>query len=247
MNAGRAIYQLSFQISPIILTGGLAQGIPGGMLPIVLLTQSIDFVAGIISSGSADLNPDDFLCQFEPLPGGSFIRQEVATYPFANQSVAANATVAQPLTISMQMLCPVRRAYGYATKLATMTALQAALSSHNAAGGTYSVATPMRFYDNCIMTQMVDTSQANGKQPQERFRLDFVQPLLSLNAAAQAQNSLMGKITAGVPILTNPPAWSAPSTVTGAPWSVAGPAAVPSLAGPAGGSISAPSFLGGVY
>src|SRR5262245_24380114 len=100
MNSARAAYQLTFELSPIILTGGIASFIPGGMLPLISITQSIDFVAGLLSQGSGDLRLDDFFCHFQPVPGGTLFRQEVGHYPFANQAVAANATIVQPKTIS---------------------------------------------------------------------------------------------------------------------------------------------------
>ena len=40
-------FKLSFQISPIILTGGIASEIPGGMLPALAVTDAISFVTGI--------------------------------------------------------------------------------------------------------------------------------------------------------------------------------------------------------
>jgi len=40
--AGQAQYKLNFEISPIILTGGIASNFIGGMLPLLALTQSLD-------------------------------------------------------------------------------------------------------------------------------------------------------------------------------------------------------------
>jgi hypothetical protein len=42
----RDIYKLGFEISPIILQNGIAQNMPGNILPIVLLTQPASFVNG---------------------------------------------------------------------------------------------------------------------------------------------------------------------------------------------------------
>ncbi len=244
MNPGLAAYKLSFQISPIILTGGVAGFIPGGMLPIISITEALSFAVGLLGTGGEDVDLDQFFCNFQPLPGGSFIDQQIGHYPFANQAVAANAVIAQPLLISMEMICPARGALGYATKLATMTALQTTLAQHNASGGTYTVATPSRFYDDCVMLRMVDVSGGTDKQVQSRWRLDFEQPLLTLQQAAQAQNSLMGKISSGVPIGGDPPAWSGLPPTVGVPSSVAGPGVIPALSGPSGGSVSSPDFFG---
>lgn len=238
MNPGLAAFKLSFNISPIILTGGVAGLIPGGMLPIISITEALNFGIGLLGGGGEDIDLDSFFCYFQPLGGSTFIDQQIGQYPFANQAVAANATIAQPLTVSMEMICPVREAFGYASKLATMTALQNTLAQHNASGGTYTVATPSRFYDNCILLRMVDTSGGNSKQAQERWRLDFVQPLLTLQQAEQAQNSLMGKISAGVPVGGDPPGWSGLPPTVGIPPSLAGPGVVPALSSLAAGSIA---------
>ena len=48
MGFTREMYKLGFEISPVILCGGIAQAIPGGMLPIVALTQSASFVTGLL-------------------------------------------------------------------------------------------------------------------------------------------------------------------------------------------------------
>lgn len=242
MNTGQAAYRLSFNVSPIILTGGVAGFIPGGMLPIISITESLNFAIGLLSEGADNIDLESFFCYFQPIGGSTFIDQAIGQYPFANQAVAANATIAQPLRISMEMICPARAPGGYATKLATMTALQTTLAQHNASGGTYTVATPSRFYDDCIMTQMVDTSGGADKQVQSKWRIDFVQPLLTLQQAARAQNSLMGKMSSGVPIGGDPPPWSGLPPTVGSPPSIAGPAVVPALSGVAGGGVAQASF-----
>lgn len=241
MNPGLVAYKLSFQICPVILTGGVAGAIPGGMLPIISITEALNFGVGLLGSGDDDVDLDNFFANFQPLPGSTFIDQAIGQYPFANQAVAANAVIANPLKVSLEMICPVRQAFGYATKLATMTALQNVLAQHNASGGTYTIATPSKFYDNCLMVQMVDVSGGGDKQAQTRWRLDFVQPLLTLQQAEQAQNSLMSKVSGGLPLGGDPPAWSGLPPTVGQPSSVAGPGIVPALSSPAGGSIAAPS------
>lgn len=245
MNAGLAAYKLSFQLSPIILTGGIASFIPGGMLPIISITEAINFPVGLLSSGADDINLDSFFANFQPAAGGTLIDQEIARYPFANQAVAANSAIANPLAISMEMICPARQTLGYATKIAIMTALRATLAQHNSMGGTYTVATPSRFYDNCVLLRIIDVTGGDTKQVQSRWRWDFTQPLLTLQQAAQAQNSLMGKISSGVALPGDPPPWSGLSPNVGLPSSVAGPGAVPALTGPSGGSVSAPGVFSG--
>lgn len=237
------VWRTAFEITPIVLVNGLASFMPGGgMLPIAALTETINMPAGLLAGADvSDL--DGFFAHFLPMPGGTLIEQDLARYPFANNSVAANAVIAQPLMISMEMICPVRERFGYATKLATMTALQTTLAQHNASGGTYTIATPSRFYQNCVFLRMVDASGGGDKQAQTRWRLDFEQPLLTLEQAQQAQNSLMSKFSDGVAVGGDPPPWSGLPPTVGSPASVAGPGVVPALSGPAGASV-APNFAG---
>ncbi len=196
-SAGQFAYKLAFEISPITLTGGSAQNIPGGMLPLMSITQAASFTSLI--SGGSNVDPDDFFANFYPLPGSSLIEQQIGHYPFANQTVAANAIIVQPLTISMLMRVPVRDPGGYASKLAQMTSLRDALHQHNISGGTYTIATPSYFYTNCVMAPgMHDVSSGDTLQAQIAWRLDFEQPLISLQDAAGAQNLMMSQLTSGV-------------------------------------------------
>lgn len=197
MSAGRTAYQLAFEISPIVLTNGIATNIPGGMLPIISLTQSVNFLSGVLSGGGpTDL--DSYFAHFNPLPGGSLISQKYATFPLANQAVAANAAITDPLTISLMMVVPANGPSGYAAKLATMTLLQSILSQHNAQGGTYVVATPSYFFTNCVLLNLRDVSSSESNQPQYRWQWDFWQPLIALSDIAQVENAAMSKITGGL-------------------------------------------------
>ena len=54
----RELYKLGFEISPVILCDGVAQSIPGGMLPIVALTQSASYVSNLLG-GAANLTDTD--------------------------------------------------------------------------------------------------------------------------------------------------------------------------------------------
>lgn len=204
-----ALAQLSYQISPIILVGGLAQDIPGNMLPIVTLTEGVSLVTGILA-GDFPTSLDQFFAQFTVIPSGKLISQQIAHYAFANQAVAANAVITEPLTVSVRMDCPAQAPGSYATKLAVLTALQAALSAHNAAGGLYTIATPAFIYTNCIMKDLTDISGAGSAQVQYQWLFDFEQPLVTLQAAQQAYSALLNKIAGGTQI-AGLPAWSGPS------------------------------------
>ena len=210
------LFALGYQISPIILVGGLAQNVPGGMLPIIALTEGVSLITGAIA-GEFPTSFDDFFAQFTVIPGNRLIIQNIGHYPFANQAVAANAVITEPLTVSVRMDCPAKGPGEYVAKLAILTALQAALSAHNAAGGLYTIATPAFIWTNCIMTALTDTSGGDSRQVQYQWTFDFEQPLVTLQAAQQAYSSLMNKIASGTQTTDDPPAWSSPETAAASP------------------------------
>ena len=98
----RDIYTIAFQVSPIILEGGMVADFPGGLLPIVALLGGLGLVQSAIAGQGVGLN--DFSFYFRPMPGSTIINQSVATYPFANQRVAANATIQEPTNISLTLI-----------------------------------------------------------------------------------------------------------------------------------------------
>lgn len=196
-----AQYDLAYQVSPIILVGGIASSAQGGLLPIVALYGQM----AILNSGTTD--PNAFFARYLPLPGSTLISNQVGMYPFANQNVAANALIAQPLTLSMLMIAPVNQPGGYLSKLSTFTALQNALQQHCIAAGTFSIATPAYVYANLILTAMTDVTHGENQQRQTEWQLDFIQPLLTAQAAAAAQSNLLSKISSGASLPATP-SWS---------------------------------------
>lgn len=228
-------WKLAYQISPILLTGGIATNL-GGALPIVALTEGANFLGSLLSRGS-NIEMDMFFANYQPMAGGTLINNQIATYPFANQNVAANAIIAQPLNISMAMLCPAKTAPvisgpdfgglqqdivvpllgGYSSKLAIMMALQNTLAQHNNQGGTYTIVTPSYIYTYCVMTGMRDISAlSEHKQAQFIWQLDFVQPLVSIQSAQTALNGLMQKLTNGTAI-SGTPTWGPAGLAVGNP------------------------------
>ena len=180
MSSGSALstaFQLGYEISPIILVGGLAGNIPGSMLPIVALTEGVNFVTGILT-GNTETSLDDFFAHFVPMPGSTLEENQIGMYPFANQAIAANAVIRNPLRISLRMVCPAKGTLGYAAKLATMSALKAAIDQHINQGGTFTIATPAQIYTNCILVMLKDVTTGETKQPQIAYQWDFVQPLV---------------------------------------------------------------------
>jgi hypothetical protein len=217
-DAARFAYDLAFQVSPIILVDGIASNSIGGMLPIIGLTgQLAAAFQGAASSGS--LSEDDFFARFLPVPGSTLVSQQVATYPFANQAVAANATIQQPLNISLRMIAPVKDTAGYLTKLAIFTSLQNSLVAHNAAGGRYHIATPAFIFTNCLMLQMTDIGDASSRQQMVQFQIDFTRPLVTGEQLTQTYNSLMSKLSSGgqvtPPTTAGTSFWSNPAVAVG--------------------------------
>lgn len=178
VNYGQSTFATAYEISPIILSGGLAQFMPGQLLPIIAVTQAANFGTNLLT-GSNPLDLNNFFGHFRPLPGSTLVDNDVAMYPFANQAYAANAIVAKPLKLSMLMNCPANIKGGYASKMITFTALKAALDKHNQSGGTYIIATPSYVYLGCILTALTDVSRPDSQQPQNAWQFDFMQPLTS--------------------------------------------------------------------
>jgi hypothetical protein len=220
--AGYDIYKLGFECSPIILTGGVATLIPGQMLPIIAITESLNLVNGLLG-GLDILDLNEVLCHYAPNPGTELVKQEVATYPFANQTVAANSVITQPKRISYTMTCPVKDKGGYFFKLAALTALQVVLETHNAAGGLYTLVTPAKIYSNCLMLSMTHADGSATKQNQYQWLLEFTQPLITESQAATAQSNLMAKLTGQTQVTT--PAWSGPATASATAGGLQQPAA----------------------
>lgn len=209
-----SVYDLAFQVSPIILTGGIVSNSIGGALPIIALNgQLASFALSAITSRSLSLN--DFYAHYIPIPGGQVINNSVAAYPFANQSVAANAMIEQPLSFSLLMIAPVNQTAGYMTKLALFTSLRTSLQQHVNAGGMFHVATPAFIYTNCLLTNMTDVTDPESRQKQTHWQLDFFKPLVTQPQAQTAMSGLMGKLAGGQKITL--PSWSGPLAAVGAP------------------------------
>jgi hypothetical protein len=187
-STSRLAVQLAFQISPILFTNGIA-GNSFGMLPVVSLLDS-----GWLSL----IDLDQAFAHFTVLPGGKLANYSVGMYPFANQTVAANAIIAEPTNLSVRMHIPVKGNNTYLFKLSQMTSIQAAIQQHANLGGTYTVATPAFIYQNLILTGLTDVT-SDGVTPQNTWQWDFVQPLVTLQQAQAAQSTLMSKLTAGLP------------------------------------------------
>jgi hypothetical protein len=211
---GRTIYQLGFQISPIILANGIANYTPTlGHLPIVALTEGPNAIVTLLAGGNP-FNLDNFFAHFTPVAGGTILNYSIGQYPFANQATAANAIIAEPLNISMRMNIPVNKRGGHTSKLATMILLQTLLQKHAELGGTYVVVTPAAFYTGCILTKLSDVSSSADPIPQNAWQFDFVKPLITITEAKGAESTLMRSVTQQT--ATNG-SWNATAAVGGVP------------------------------
>lgn len=198
---GEAQWQLTYQISPIFMTGGLAGSMPGATVPLISYTEGNLF--GSLLDAGVDRPLDSFFAQFMPVAGSLLGNYAVGKYPFANQQVAANAIIFEPLRVSMVMICPMRRAGDPSQHQAVITSLVRTLNAHILAGGTFSVATPKFLYIDCLLTGFSDASGGETKQPQYRYQLDFEKPLISQQEAQQSYNNLMAKIGAQTQLTPN--------------------------------------------
>ena len=220
---GLATWKLAFQISPIILTGGILPGIMGQVLPLMMISEAINLPLGLLSGGE-NVELDNFFANFQPLPGATLVEQEFGHYPFANQSVAANAVVFQPKRVSMLMHVPANNRFGYFEKLAIMELIQSTIALHNQAGGTYTVMTPSFIYTNCVMKSFHDITSGASHQVQQTWQIDFEQPLLTADAGAGlfgALNSLYSAVTDGLSSVASPILSGVSTTLSGAASSVA--------------------------
>jgi hypothetical protein len=188
---------LLYQVSPIILTGGIASNIAGGMLPLLALTNPNAFTTNLLN-GNENFALDDAFGIFQPAVGGTLVEQIIAQYPFANLSVAANAIIRNPINVSMLMLTPMKTVGAWSLKQLTMTSLKSTLDSHNNSGGTYTVCTPAYTYTDMLMVGVIDVSTANSPIPQNAWRWDFTRPLVTLSDTSGAQSNLMSQIGSGV-------------------------------------------------
>lgn len=195
---GRSTYQLAFELSPIILHRGLAELVPGKMLPLIAITQAANFGLALLE-GTNPIDDNAWFARFEPLPGSDLIANELGEYPFANQAVAANAIISKPLNLSMLMKLPENQQGAMVSKLITVGALKAALDTHINLGGTFIVATPAFLYTNLILLGLRDVSRSEGRKVQTAFAWDFRKPLLTQEEGEALQGSLMQRLSGGLP------------------------------------------------
>jgi hypothetical protein len=176
-------FSQQYEQSPIILVNGIAAQMSGG----------------VVALNSPALLPTGF-ASFRPVSGASLLKNDCSQYPMANQAVAGNAMIAQPIPVSIEMICPANPStVSYSNKSAIIEALVATLKQHNATGGSYNVYTPAFPYTNGVMLDFRDVTPGDTKQKQEVFSLDFLFLLITVAQAQAAQSALLQSITNGTP------------------------------------------------
>lgn len=210
-----AQFTLSYELCPIILTGGIA-GV-GGQLPITNILQSDNYPDGITGQGD-DIDLQDYLAHFTPLPGAALLNLKMGEYTFSNQQTAANAVIFDPTRFSLMMVAPAPGDGGYTDKLTTYMSLVTTLKQHALMGGLYTVCTPAFVWDNSILLNVHDISANDTVQVQTRWQFDFIQPLVTAADAQPAQNSWMQKSAGGQQQTPGPNGsipWSSPQNAVG--------------------------------
>jgi hypothetical protein len=237
--SGLVDFRLSYQVSPIIFVQGIASGLPGDALPIVSITQGQDFSTVTAQAAGRDL--EDYFATFQPLPGATIIDNDVGTYPFANQAVAANAIITKPLAVSLLMICPAKGPGGYANKRSVIGNLQAQIAKHISLGGYFNVATPSFLFTNLLLLRVQDVTGGETKQAQIEWQFDFFQPILTSEAAQAALGLLMKRLGPnGVRVEGDPPSASGPLIGVGSSATLQGSSAIPAagfLAGASGSGV----------
>jgi hypothetical protein len=213
------------------LTGGIAQTVPGGAISMLAASNANLILEPIYSQDvqrnlldalfptpntteltgiGSTANLDDAFGAFNVIPGGALCAQTVPKYPLADMTMAANAIVRDPLTLSLIWDAPMRAPQGYIgpnawdIKLSVMSALKAMLDRHNNLGGTYSVMTPAFYYENLILISLTDNARGGNPLPQNAWRFDFERPMVvnltDLSSVGYgAQSIAMRKLTNGTP------------------------------------------------
>jgi hypothetical protein len=172
----------AFQGSPILLKGGTGIATQGD-IPITTYT---------------DPNPQPGVpafAQYMPMPGASLLKNQLSKFPFANQAVAANAIIQQPVNLSMMMICPVQGGQSWQVKLSILTAMVQTVKQHFNLGGLFNVNTPSFPYTSGALLDLRDMSQSETKQPQYKYAWDFEFPLITLEQAQAVLNTLLNKLS----------------------------------------------------
>lgn len=192
------LYKLAFETSPILLTGGIAE-LAGGVLPIIAISEGLNLGVNALIGNFEGLTQGEPFFSFKPSAGGTVIQNTVGTYPFLNQTTAANSIITEPLHFSLIAYCPVDSNKKPFDRLIKFETIMNALTYHNNNGGLYTVLTPSYIYRDCFLTSVVDLQSGaddNG-QSQVTWRFDFLKPLIAEGKTQQVLSSFLNKANGG--------------------------------------------------
>lgn len=166
-------------------------------------TELVGTLNGLISGavrGNVNLpDLDNTWCHWQNSTKNTLINNSISQYPYANQTVAANALVTQSPSISMQMVCPPRGSGAMLAKILTIQSLISLLNKHCQLGGYFNIITPGQFYTKMLLTSVTDSSPDATSQPASQYTFQFTRPLTQKNEAAQKMSTLMTKASDGMP------------------------------------------------
>lgn len=205
-------FVLSFQTCPIVLMEGIAGS---GVMPLVEIlnpTFAADSISTNSDTGQVTATSDSTgisdgtFGAFRVLPGGTLIDNDIAHFPLASMSVAANAIITNPLRFAVEMASPAGGDLSLSRRLSIFTSLKNVLDNHIAVGGYFNVATPAFIYTGCLLLNLEDSSDVpDGGQTQVRWVWNFEQPLITLQQAQAAVNDAMSKVSAQTYNAGDPP------------------------------------------
>ncbi|MDF7673947.1 hypothetical protein PT277_08015 [Acetobacteraceae bacterium ESL0709] len=199
--AGRDIGQLAYVISPVILQEGIAKKM-GGLAPILLFTEAIDFLNGMLSGamrGNLNIPSLDTLwCHWKQGPTSAaatnfLIQNEISPKPMENLTAAGNAFNSQFPAVSLQMMCPARGPGAMVTKMATIMVLQRVLVRHQELGGRYIVMTPSYIWTDMVLKRVSDITEKPEQHPSSVYRFDFRRPITELKDVKTVADNIKKK------------------------------------------------------
>lgn len=192
------LYKLAFEVSPILLTGGIAE-LAGGVWPIIAITEGLNIGVNALIGNFSGITEGTPFISYKPNAGGTVMQNTVGMYPFLNQTTAANTLITEPLQISLTAYCPTDDTKKPFDRLVKFSTLINALNYHNNNGGLYTILTPSYVYKDCVLTNIVDiqSGSEDTHQVQAIWRFDFVKPLISADQSKQVLSNFMSKATGG--------------------------------------------------
>lgn len=209
-------YHKTYEINPIILTGGIATG-DGLKISDLLGYDTIKKSSEIARDADGNMFLDRFgspvnkqtqtaatatkpFAYFKILDGTQQLSYSVAEHPVYNLETAATAVMRNPLTIQFLMIILASADYPKDKQHDRMTKFIDQLRLHTKKGGLFTLATPFYPYTNTIVTEIAQANIEDVKYGlQNGLHLTFRKPLVDLEDAKNAYNEQMDRLDKGLP------------------------------------------------